>query len=89
MHEVQNIKNFSDEVLGDTYLGNCFIEVRNNEYSTVLSANREGMLLLINELIKLYESNKVGYHYHLDEGGMARKCDKPIVIELVKENWQL
>ena len=83
----QKLQICFNELFGDDYLSNCFIEVENNENEIVLAANQEGMLLLINELTTLCALNKVGNHYHLDEAGMASKCDKPMVIALVKENW--
>jgi len=85
--EIKKIRKCFDDLFGNEYLGNCFIEILNNEYETVLSANKEGMLLLVNELLELCIHDKIGNHYHLDEGGMARKCDRPVVIELIKENW--
>ena len=56
------------------------------EVENLLSANRDGMLLLIEELIKLCAHNKNWSHYHLDEAGMADKCNKPMVISLVRED---
>jgi hypothetical protein len=82
VEKIHALKNYFKELFGDTYLNNCFIEVDNREHAIALSANKEGMLLLIEEMITLCELNRIGNHYHLDEAGMANRCNKPMVIYL-------
>jgi hypothetical protein len=60
-----------------------YIEVTDRD-EIVLSANKEGLLMLIEELIALCEKDQPGGHYHLDEAGMANKCEKPMVISLIE-----
>ena len=80
------LKEFFEETFGDTYIDNCLVEVENTENAIILSANREGMLYLIRRLLELCEHNKEWSHYHLDEAGVASKCDKPMVISFIKED---
>ena len=84
---ILKLQDYFKELFGDTYLDNCFIEVENGEHDITLSANREGMLYLIRRMIELCEQDKPYNHYHLDEAGMANRCNKPMVISLTKENW--
>jgi len=83
---ISKLKAYFKELFGDTYLENCLVEVEDKENELVLSANIEGMLLLIEEMVNLCELNEEWGHYHLDEAGMARKCNKPVVISLVKKH---
>ena len=83
---ILKFKNCFNELFGDSYSNNYLIEIEDTEYETVLSANREGMLLLIKALLMLCEANKEWSHYHLDEAGAAYKCNKPMVISLIKED---
>lgn len=88
MRIIEKIINFQaqfEQLFGETCIENCLIKVEDNENEFVLSANREGMLYLIRRLIELCEHNKEGSHYHLDEAGMASKCNKPMVISFIKE----
>ena len=84
--KILKLQSFFDELFEDSYVDNCLIEIENGEHAIVLSANREGLLLLIDELISLCTHNKDWSHYHLDEAGMANKCNKPMVISLIKED---
>ncbi|MCL2357920.1 MAG: hypothetical protein FWC70_12345 [Defluviitaleaceae bacterium] len=84
--KTSKLQVFFDETFENDYIENCLIEVDNKESEIVLSANREGMLYLINRLIELCEHNKAWSHYHLDEAGMANKCNKPMVISFIKED---
>ena len=52
------------ELVGGIYINSCFIEVTNGEHAVTLSANREGLLLLVDELIKLCESLPKEGIYH-------------------------
>lgn len=61
-----------------------YIEVTDKNDEIVLSANKEGMLVLIEELIALCDKDQPGSHYHLDEAGMADKCEKSMVITLIE-----
>ena len=81
---LQKLKECFYKLFGDAYLHDCFIEIDSSEDEVILAANREGMLLLIEELISLCEKNETYQHYHLDEAGMANKCNKPMIIQFVK-----
>ena len=80
-------ETFLAELIDGEYRHNIFIQVEDCEHGIDLSANREGMLYLTWRLIELCEKNKIGNHYHLDEAGMADKCNKPMAIYLAKEDW--
>jgi hypothetical protein len=77
-----------NQLFGEDIYNKCYIEVTNNG-EIVISANREGLLLLIDEFIALCEDIQPGKHYHLDEAGMAYKCDKPLVIQVMHAPWEL
>ena len=83
--DIQKLQSYFEELFGETYLFNCLIEVENDDYSTVLSANKEGMLYLIRRLLELCEQDEPSNHYHLDNAGMASKCDKPMIISLIDD----
>jgi hypothetical protein len=76
-----------NKLFGDDIYEQCYIEVADSD-EVVLSANREGLLLLVEEIILMCERGQSGAHYHLDEAGMASKCDKPLIIQLIKAPWQ-
>jgi hypothetical protein len=86
MDSILELKACFNELIGVSYRDNCFIEIEDKENEIVLEANREGMLYLIKVLIDLCEHNKNYSHYHLDEAGMANRCNKPMVIYLAKDN---
>jgi len=85
VEKISKLREFFEDTFRDNYIENCLVEVNNAESEIVLSANREGMLYLIMRLIDLCEHNEEWSHYHLDEAGMASKCNKPMVISLIKE----
>ena len=84
--KIKELQKCYQRLFSEDIYGRCFIEVANGE-ETVLSANKEGLLLLVEEIISLCENGQPGAHYHLDEAGMASKCDKPLVIQLVEAPW--
>ncbi|MDR0292924.1 MAG: hypothetical protein LBH95_02075 [Oscillospiraceae bacterium] len=87
--KIRSLKCFFNELFNNDIYNNSYIEISNVNEETVLRANQEGLLLLAKELVKLCDSNILGRHYHLDECGMADKCDKPMVITLSKAPWQI
>jgi hypothetical protein len=80
------LKEYFSTLFHGHVFNNTYIEITAGK-ETVIRANREGLLLLAEELIKLCECSFEGAHYHLDEYGMAHKCDKPVVITLTKPPW--
>jgi hypothetical protein len=66
---------------------NDYIEVLDNIDEVIIRANREGLLHLIEQLLILCESNFDGAHYHLDEAGMAHKCERNVVIAYRHLDW--
>lgn len=85
--KIKELEMCYQKLFGEDIYSQCYIEVTDNE-EIVLSANKEGLLLLIEEIITLCRQGQLGSHYHLDEGGMAHRCDKPLVIQLIKAPWQ-
>ena len=82
--KMAKLKVLFEQLFGESYINNCLIEVEDKKDEIVLSANTEGMIYLIRELIELCVYNKEWGHYHLDEAGMANKSNKPLVISFVK-----
>ena len=72
------------KLFGDDVYNKSHIEITDGN-EIVLSANREGLLLLVEEILVLCEKDQIGAHYHLDEAGMANKCEKPFIIQLQSE----
>ena len=93
IEKIQKLRACYNELFGDSFINSCFvesalthnclIEIKDKEDEIILSANKEGMLYLVGKLIELCEQNKEWSHYHLDEAGMASKCNKPLIISLV------
>ena len=85
--KIKELKMCYKKLFGEGIYSKCYIEVTDRD-EIVLSANKEGLLLLVEEIITLCENEQLGSHYHLDGAGMANKCDKPLVIQLIKAPWQ-
>ena len=85
--KVKELKMCFQKLFGEDIYSQCYIEVENSD-EIVLSANKEGLLLLVEEIVTLCEIGQLGSHYHLDETGMANKCDKPLIIQIIKAPWQ-
>ncbi len=79
----RELKKCYQKLFGNEIWNNSYIEVTDRD-EIVVSANKEGLLVLTEELIKLCEKEQTGSHYHLDEAGMANKCEKPLVIQLIE-----
>ncbi|NLY43224.1 MAG: hypothetical protein GX066_04500 [Clostridiaceae bacterium] len=84
--KIKELKICYQKLFDEDIYNKCYIEVTDKD-EIVISANKEGFLLLIEEIIKLCENEQSGNHYHLDGAGMANKCDKPLVMHLVKGPW--
>ena len=84
--KIKELKMCFYKLFGEDIYSKCYIEVANKD-EIVISANKEGFLLLVEEIIKLCENEQLESHYHLDEAGMANKCDKPLVMQLIKAPW--
>jgi hypothetical protein len=81
--KLNELKLCYKSLFGDEIATQSYIEVLAHEGEVVLSANKEGLVYIIKELIILCENGETGRHYHLDEAGMANKCEKPLVIQLI------
>ena len=85
--KINELKMCYQKLFGEEVYKKCYIEIADKD-EIILSANQEGLLLMIEELIKLCENGQSGNHYHLDEAGMADRCDKPLIIQLIKAPWR-
>lgn len=79
--KIKELRNCFNKLFVDDILNNTFIEILDND-EIVISANKEGLLCLIDQIIKLCETDLIGQHYHLDECSIADKSDKPVVFSL-------
>lgn len=80
------LRNFLNETFGNSMYENSYIEV-STDGEIVISANREGLICLVDTILKVCEGDAEGFHLHIDEASIVDKCDKPLVIQFVKEPW--
>lgn len=85
---ISNLSAYLKEKIGEEYKNSSYIQIENNERETVLSLNRDGLLLLIEQMSLIYDKSHRDAHYHLDAEGIVDKCDKPIVVSLVDAPWK-
>jgi len=85
--KIRELKRCYQKLFGNEIWNNSYIEVTDRD-EIVVSANKEGLLVLAEELIKLCEKEQTGSHYHLDEAGMANICEKSLVIQLIQTPGQ-
>jgi hypothetical protein len=85
--QLEDLRKCYESIFSEDIYSKSYIEITVTE-DVVLSVNIEGLLLLIHEFVKLCENAKIGNHYHLDEAGMAYKCEKPVVIQISRAPWE-
>jgi hypothetical protein len=85
-NKITQLKQLYEKLFGEDAYSNCYIDITVSN-DVVLNANVDGLLVLVSEFISLCESGQPGRHYHLDEAGMAIKCDKPMIVQVVKTPW--
>ncbi|MDD4096637.1 MAG: hypothetical protein PHP22_10405 [Oscillospiraceae bacterium] len=81
--KIRELKKCYQKLFGKEIWNDSYIKVTDKD-EILLSANKKGLLLLIEALINLCGKDLIGSHYHLDEAGMANKCEKPMIITLVE-----
>ena len=76
------IKDFSKLVDTDSnkFTTNMYVEVLRNEKEVVLGGNRNGLIYLALQCLKLADERKKGSHLHLDEDTITNVCDCPLII---------
>ena len=84
--KIKQLRSAFNELFDREIYCRSFIEILDQE-DLVLSANEEGFLYLIDKMLNLCEKQTEYEHYHLDEAGMADKCEKGIVIKYKKPTW--
>ncbi len=57
-----------------------FLEVLDNPHETVLAANREGMIHLALQILRLAEKANEGAHFHIDESSIADRAETGVVL---------
>ena len=82
-NKIKQLRLYLDNLFGESILDKSYIEVLDKE-ELILAANIEGYIYLFNQVLNLYESGLIGGHYHIDEYSIADKCDKPLIIKLIK-----
>ena len=85
--KIEQLKTVFDELFSLDICNKSYIEILSDK-ELILSANQEGFMCLIDEILKLCIEKKEYYHYHLDEVGMADKCEKDIIIKYMNSPWQ-
>ena len=86
-NEISKLRFRFGELFGTNHQSNSYIQIGDYPDEIVLSANKEGLLLLIEQLLMICDDDSQGVHYHLDEQGIVDKCDKPMVISVVSAPW--
>ena len=64
-----------------------YLEITKNNFETVLSANKQGLVWLALEALKLAQKHQDGAHVHIDESGLADKAETNIVITYKSVEW--
>ena len=57
-----------------------YLEITKKEDETILFANKEGLVWLACEILKLAEKESEGSHIHIDENGLADRAETNLVI---------
>ena len=80
--KIKELKKCYQELFDREIGYHSYIEISDRD-DIILSANKEGLLVIIGQLISLCGKDLIGSHYHLDEAGMANICEKPMIFQLV------
>ena len=81
-------KGFLDENF-EEIATRSYIAISNNDIDgTILSANSEGMLLIMGDLITLGKERKLYGHRHYDKHSRTTECDRPMIIRYAKAPWE-
>ena len=78
--KIQELRKLVEEFVNEEVFRESYISIIDNEYETVLHANKEGILILIKQMIELCHDNVINKHCHIDENSIADNCERPIVI---------
>lgn len=77
-----------DEAFTEGNSSTHFISVEKARGPTLaIKGNVEGLIHLAKQILKVASSGVVGHHYHLDEAGMADRCDEPVAFVLARAEW--
>jgi len=64
-----------------------YIEITKNKSEVILSANKQGLVWLALEALKLAQKQQDGSHVHIDECSLADKAETDIVITYKSAEW--
>ena len=59
-----------------------FLEVCNGNAEVVIRGNKEGLVELANQILRIAHSEFSGAHYHLDEASIADVAEVNVVFSL-------
>lgn len=69
-------------------LSSHYIGITKNNTETVLKVNKQGLVWLALEVLKLAEKQQEGRHLHIDECGLADKAETNIIITYKSAEWE-
>jgi hypothetical protein len=52
-----------------------------------IRGNREGLIHLAKQILQIATAGVEGSHYHLDQAGMADRCDMKVAFVLARAEW--
>jgi hypothetical protein len=64
-----------------------FVEVFKNSHETVLAANKEGLVHLALQILRLADKATDGAHFHIDESSIADRAEVSVVLTYREAPW--
>jgi hypothetical protein len=88
MKELEDIENALSRLDATAVKGGVsrhFIEVRDNGEEVVVGGNKEGLVRLALELVRLAVKNQTGAHVHIDDVSLADVAERNLVLRVSDE----
>jgi hypothetical protein len=85
---IQELEEF-EEASAQLEAANAYVAVREKSGEVVVAANREGLVLIALQLLRLADKSVTGAHYHVGESSIADSADVAIVLVHEKAPWEV
>ena len=77
IEEIEKVVNGENCLLKDSVL-----DIVNGSGEVVISGNKQGLVLLALQILRLADNGTSGSHYHIDECSIADRADISVVVSL-------